>query len=173
MLCVRTCDQLPTCYRPTGSTDIRFLLAYFNISITRYWGDLCTCTEHMPGGQMQSSEETSVSSKNLDFTCFKYWVETSLSVIGLSQKRPLWSKAWCCVFEILLKIGRLGGGGKSALAICPQIGKYDLCQIGKDDFGEGVKRTWRFGSKHFWWFNGKSSVRFTPPSPEIVLANLG
>ena len=31
VLCVRTCDQLPTCYRPTGSTDI----SYSNTSTTR------------------------------------------------------------------------------------------------------------------------------------------
>ena len=39
-----------------------------------------------------------------------------MNLIGLLQKRPLWSKAWCCVSEILLKIGRFGGG-KSYLAI--------------------------------------------------------
>ena len=42
-----------------------------------------------------------------------------------------------CAFEILLKIGRFGGGGVNRTG--------DL----------GVNRTWRF--------EGKSSVRFTPP----------
>ena len=65
----------------------------------------------------------------------KYMCRCVQHVIGLSQKRPLWSKAWCCVSEILLKIGRFGGG--------------------KSYRQFGVNRTWRF--------EGKTSVRFTPP----------
>ena len=38
-----------------------------------------------------------------DFNFVQIWL------MGLSQKRLLWSKAWCCVSEILLKFDDWGG----------------------------------------------------------------
>ena len=58
-------------------------------------------------------------------------------IIGLSQKRPLWSKAWCCV----------------RLKFCSKL----------DDLRGGVNRTGDLGVNRTWRFEGKSSVRFTPP----------
>ena len=47
-----------------------------------------------------------------------YQQEVDLKVIGLSQKRLVWSKPWCLVFEKTLKTYDLGGGGKSCSTIC-------------------------------------------------------
>ena len=45
-----------------------------------------------------------------------------ICLIGHSQKRPLWSKAWCLMFEILTKNYNWGGGKLYR----PQIAKSDL-----------------------------------------------
>ena len=59
-----------------------------------------------------------------------------------------------CAFEILLKIGRLGGVNRHC-----QFGVNRPCW-----FWGGGKSYRRFGVTDTWWFEGKSSVRFTPPN---------
>ena len=61
--------------------------------------------------------------------------------IGLSQKRHLWSKAWCLVLEKVLKIGDdYGGGGKSSSSAnfvvdCQVVNSQDLAvdELSVDD----------------------------------------
>ena len=87
---------------------------------------------------------------------------TRRQLIGLSQKRPLWSKAWCCVrSKFCSKFDVWGGvnrhcrfGGKSTLQIW---GESSLPILG------GVNRHCRFGVNHHCRFDAKLSARFTPP----------
>ena len=70
----------------------------------------------------------------------RIWTERVPCIIGLSQKRPLWSKAWCCVrLKFCSKLDDLGGG-KSLL---PIWGKSSLPIWGKSSLpiSGGVNRT--------------------------------
>ena len=75
--------------------------------------------------------------------------------VGLSQKRPLWSKAWCCVFEILLKFDAFRGGGVNRHC---RFGVNRPCRFRRG----GVNRHCRFGVNHpcrFRGEGGKSSLQ--------------
>ena len=61
-----------------------------------------------------------------------------LILIGLSKKRPLYSKAWClvCVLKNVWKLAKWGGGG--VFRTWRNEGISDLAKL-----GGGVFRTWR------------------------------
>ena len=102
---------------------------------------------------------------NIRFNCERHLVAWQCTVLfGLSQKRPLWSKAWCCVCsKFCSKLDDLGGGGKSSRWFALKLPSTIYPKSASTIWG-GVNHTWRFGSNHCcWWFDGKSSVRFTPP----------
>ena len=126
---ITTARDMPGQFFPEWKMNWHDNLAYFNqrhrrcllnwkkmSAILSYWKRMCI---HFCGGWL---------------TCQLICITTA---IGLSQKRPLWSKAWCCV----------------RLKFCSKLDDWG----GKSYRRFGVNRNWQFqGGKSYRWFGGKS-----------------